>query len=403
MFENKSVSEIYNIIITGLQNELNTNLKQLQKSFANILAKVFASVYITLYKLQAWTFLQLFVDTASFDEVEILGRRLRPLVMWGELVGIGDPKPASIWQGKAKVTVTQLNTYLPAATQFKSNVTGKVYYTLTAVLLDDEEKEVPVRCAEAGTSGNLDTDDEIQLANSLAMIENKAYITETDIEAKDAESESAYRQRVKERWRIQPQGGALADYRKWAQDVEGVYNTYVYKDEETQTGVLLYVCADPSYIPDRIPTQDMLIAVGDACTWDPVTGVARKPIGAVIDPDYNRTYANIFAVEPQTFDVYINGYDLTNLESFRDLAKDSLKMYFEAKEPYIRGLSIDYDKNDFINAYDCVATLSDIANSVGGFFTGVKVHKDGAEITTYTLGRGEIASFGKLFVNGVEM
>ena len=66
MFENKSVSEIYNIIITGLQNELNTNLKQLQKSFANILAKVFASVYITLYKLQAWIFLQLFVDTEQF-------------------------------------------------------------------------------------------------------------------------------------------------------------------------------------------------------------------------------------------------------------------------------------------------------------------------------------------------
>ena len=113
---------------------------------------------------------------------------------------------------------------------------------------------------------------------------------------------------------VQPQGGALADYRIWAYDVAGVLQTYPYNDENSPGGVIIYVAGTTDLYPTRVPDSALLVAVGKACTYDPDTGAAnRKPLTAILDPQGNETYPNVKAVNITHFNVYVTGLNIINL------------------------------------------------------------------------------------------
>ena len=399
-FENKTIEQVNNLIISGIEAELNTKFRLLPKSFIRVLAKVLSAVFITLYKQQAWIFLQMFVDTASFDEVEILGRKIRPLVMWGNLVGIGDPEGATQWQGKIKVEVASVNTYLDQGTQFVDPATGLIYITNETVLLKNPFEEIAVKCAESGIAGNIEVDDELNVASPYFNIGKKAVVSEVTDKAVDEESESSYRSRVKSRWQVQPQGGALYDYRKWASDVAGVLQTYIYKDDDSAAGVLIYVVSDDE---SRIATPGMLKEVGEACSYDPVTGEGRKPVTAVLDPANDGSYGNVRACSISSFTVYVDDFEGNEIDSFKSSCKTNFGSYFLEREPFVRGLSVDNNRADRISSVNLTSIANDIAEGVNGYFEKIRLEKNGEIITDYTLGKGELAKLEKLYVNGVEV
>lgn len=399
-FENKTIEQVNNLIVSGIEAELNTKFRLLPKSFIRVLAKVLSAVFITLYKQQAWIFLQMFVDTASFDEVEILGRKIRPLVMWGNLVGIGEPEGATQWQGKIKVEVTSVNTYLDQGTQFVNPATGLIYITTQTVLLANPFEEIAVKCVESGIVGNVEVDDELNVTAPLYNIGKKVVIIEVTDKARDEESESSYRGRVKSRWQVQPQGGALGDYRKWSSDVAGVLQTYIYKDDNSAAGVLIYVVSDDE---SRIATPGMLKEVGEACTYDPVTGEGRKPVTAVLDPANDKTYGNIRACSIADFTIYVDGFVGTEIDSFKSSVKTNFESYFLEREPFVRGLSVDNVRVDRISTVNLMSIANDIAEGLNGYFGKIRLEKNGSIITDYTLGKGELAKLKKLYVNGVEV
>lgn len=399
-FENKTIEQVNNLIISGIEAELNTKFRLLPKSFIRVLAKVLSAVFITLYKQQAWIFLQMFVDTASFGEVEILGRKIRPLVMWGNLVGIGEPEGATQWQGKIKVEVASVNTYLDQGTQFVDPATGLIYITNETVLLKNPFEEIAVKCAESGVAGNVEVDDELNVASPYFNIGKKAVVCEVTDKAVDEESESSYRYRVKSRWQVQPQGGALYDYRKWASDVSGVLQTYIYKDDDSAAGVLIYVVSDDE---TRIATPGILKEVGEACSYDPITGEGRKPVTAVLDPENDGSYANIRACSISSFTVYVDDFEGNEIDSFKSSCKTNFDSYFMEREPFVRGLSVDNNRADRISSVNLTSIANDIAEGVSGYFEKIRLEKNGEIITDYTLGKGELAKLEKLYVNGVEV
>lgn len=399
-FENKTIEDVNNLIISSLENELNTKFRLLPKAFVRVLSKVMSGVYISLYRQQAWIFLQMFVATASFDEVEIFGKKIRPLVKWGDLVGIGEPASATQFIGQVKVTATKINSYLLAGTQFLNPATGKIYLTTENYLLKDQENEIEIKCSELGSAGNLDVGDELQTTSPLVNIEKIAVCTKVSSEANDEEDEASYRSRVIARWRVQPQGGALADYRKWASDVAGVLQTYIYKDDDSAAGVLIFVVANTD---DRIPSSDLLVQVGEACSYDPSTGLGRKPIGAILDPDNNGTYKNVKACSVLDFDVYINGYSEDELSSFTSSVKSDVAAYFLQREPFVRGLSVDNERTDRISAVNISGIVNDIAEGLNGHFESIVLKKSENVIESYILGKGELAKLNKIYINGVEV
>lgn len=399
-FENKSIESVNELIISGLETELNTKFRLLPKSFIRVMAKVLSAVFISLYRQQAWIFLQMFVETATFEEIEILGKKIRPLVLWGDLVGTGTPGTATQFEGKIKVKATELNTYVMQGTQFVNPATNVIYLAVDSVLLRDIETEIKVKSAESGTAVNLTVGDELRTTSPLSNIERVAICTEVSIEAIDDEDENTYRNRVISRWRVQPQGGALNDYRKWSSEVPGVLQTYIYKDDDTASGVLIYVVSNNE---SRIPAAELLVQVGEYCSFNPVTGEGRKPITATLDPDNDGSYKNIRPCSILEFDVYINGYSGSELNSFSQSVKSNISVYLKQREPFVRGLSIDDNRVDRISEVNISGIVNDIAEGLNGYFEGVELKKNGERIESYKLGRGELAELRKIYVNGVEI
>ena len=402
-FENRTIREIRDLLITAFQNEFNGVLRILPRSFIKIFATITAGIFIVLYKQIGWFFLQLFPETAYWKEVKVLGFKVRPLIKWGVLIGVGLPHSGMQWKGKISVTVKKLNTILNPGTQLKSDLTGKIYITDEIKSLESENEIIEITCNVPGTAGNLQVGDVLNFISPLGSVEKKASVTAIIRDGTNDEAEPDYRYRVVNRYRMQPQGGSLADYRIWASDVPGVLNTYPYNDADSPAGVLLYVSGNPAVYPDRVPSAALLIEVGESCTYNPETGRAtRKPLTAILDPDNDGTYTNIRPVSILDFDIYIYGLMRIAAAEFAELVRPAIEDYFLGREPYIRGLSDDNNKTNNVSRNNVSSVVDQTSLSVKAEFEGVAMSFENTFLSSYTLGMGQLSRLNRLFINGVE-
>ena len=58
-YENKTVDYVYGLLIQSFQDKFNNKFRLLPKSFVVVLSKIFAGVFVILYKLGGWFYLQL--------------------------------------------------------------------------------------------------------------------------------------------------------------------------------------------------------------------------------------------------------------------------------------------------------------------------------------------------------
>jgi hypothetical protein len=400
-FENKTIAEIRDLIINSFQVKFNKAFRILPKSFVKVISIVFAGIFVTLNKQIGWLFLQLYPGTAYWGMVNILGMKVRPLVKWGILIGVGEPRTGSQWTGNIAVTVTHLGSTLSAGTQLKSDISGKLYITDVGLILESETETVPITCAENGTAGNLDAGDTLSFVSPLGTVQRTAAVLDITSYAIEDETEAEYRARVESHFRNPPLGGALSDYRRWASDVNGVLNTYPYQDTESVSGVLIYVAGVPSLFPGRIPTTDLLRQVGRSCTYDPETGKAtRKPITAVIDPAHDESYQNVRPIRNTFFDVYIDGVAGVPISDFGDAVLPIIKNYFLGREPYIRGLSDDNNKTNVVSRNNIMSAADQVSIGLKAEFGNVSLYLNGALVSAYALGNGELSAIRHLYLNG---
>ena len=402
-YKNKTIEEVQQLLIRSFEHEFNTQLRILPKSFIKILCKVFAGIFIVVYKLVGWYFLQMFPETADWKEVTILGVRLRPLVKLGVLFGVGEPLAGVQWRGVITIDVLTQGSVLYSGTQLKSNVTGKLYIVEETKTLLQTKETVSVVCTEIGTAGNLEKNDTLNFVNPYGFIKTETIVSDVARVGLDNELESSYRNRVINRFRLQPQGGALADYRIWASEVPGVLNVYPYNDKEQPGGVLLYVSGISDVYADRIPDKGLLKKVGEACTYDPETGKAtRKPLTAMLDPKNDGSYSNVKPVSVAVFDVVITGVSGIVPADFAQVVKPALQNYFLDRDLYIRGLSDDNNRTNVISKNHIITVVNQIAVSVKAIFETAEIRKDGKVAPLYTLDNGELARLGALAIDGVQ-
>lgn len=402
-YKNKTIEEVQQLLIRSFEHEFNTQLRILPKSFIKILCKVFAGVFIVVYKLVGWYFLQMFPETADWEEVTILGVRLRPLVKLGVLFGVGEPLAGVQWQGIITIDVLTQGSVLYSGTQLKSSVTGKLYIVEETKTLLQTKENVSIVCTEIGTAGNLEQNDTLNFVNPYGFIETEAVVLDVTRVGLDNELESSYRNRVINRFRLQPQGGALADYRIWASEVPGVLNVYPYNDKEQPGGVLLYVSGISDVYVDRVPDKGLLKKVGESCTYDPETGRAtRKPLTAMLDPKNDGSYSNVKPITVAAFDVAITGVSGIVPADFAQVVKPALQNYFLDRDLYIRGLSDDNNRTNVISKNHVITVINQIAVSVKAIFETAEIRKDGKVMSLYTLDNGELARLGALAIDGVQ-
>lgn len=402
-YTNKSVDYVYNLLIDSFQEKFNNTLRLLPKSFICVLSKVVAGVFVILYKTVGWFYLQLFPDTASFESVDILGHTMKPLVQLGNLFGVGEPKSGTAWQGTVKATVLIEGKTVTLGTSLKSDKTGLLYNVAENTALSGSECEIPVYCVQSGEDGNLSEGDVLKFVSPLSTVEQETEVTGTTQAGTDEETEESYRARVVSGYGSRTQGGSLVDYRTWAFDVSGVLNTYIYNDDRSPAGVLIYVAGDPDIYDGRIVDRNLCVAVGKACTYDPDTGKAnRKPLGAILDPAGDESYTNVRSVVVSKFDVYITEMDGALTDDFGHSAKSELETYFEGREPLIRGLDNEDNKTDLVTQNAVIAVVNGVATTLKATFGTARMELSGRETTAYTLGHGELCALGKLYINGEE-
>ena len=401
-YKNKSIKEVEALLINSFEHEFNKKLRLLPKSFIRVFCRVLAGVFIILYKQIGWYFLQLFPETADWQEVTILGQRIRPLVKLGALFGIGEPLAGVQWQGIIEVDVLKTGSVLYSGTQLKSSVTGKLYVTSETKTLLLNKERVKFFCTEIGTSGNLEVNDVLNFVNPYGFVKSEAVVLEVERMGLDEELEANYRERLINRFRLQPQGGALADYRIWAADVPGVLRVYPYNDKEQPGGVLLYVSGIPSVFNDRIPDKGLLKKVGEVCTYDPETGKAiRKPLTAMLDPKNDGSYENIKPVSVVEIEVAVTGVTGIAPADFAELIKPALKNYFLDRDLYIRGLSDDNNRTNVISKNHVITVINQIAVTAKAVFEEVVLKKENVVFSSYVLDDGKLVKLGAFSVNGV--
>jgi uncharacterized phage protein gp47/JayE len=373
-------------IVAQLSGSISQSVPLLPKAFTRVLAAVLAAAIVIVYKYAGWIFLQLFVAHATDKETEISGKKVRPLVEWGRLIGVGDPNPASRAELLVAVTVLTQDGDLAAGLQLVRTETQFIYTVVSSVPLDAATVQVTIRAESSpdngdgsGDLGNLQPGDKLSFINPPAKVAREVTVVSQIVTASDAEETEAYRSRIFRRFQRRPQGGAYADYEAWGSEVPGIVAVYPY------TGLLpgevdVFVEANTDEDPDGIPTQPQLDAVAAAIELSNDDGKAtRRPANAAV---------NVLPITRVSFDIEVSGLQ-PDTPATRQAIQDGVDEHLREREPFIVGLS-SLPRRDRITLAAISGIVDSIASANGASVSAVRVTPGQA----YTLDRGQKAKRG---------
>lgn len=388
---NVSTKSINDTIIAQLQASLSQTIPLLPKSFSRVLAKVFAAVFVILYKYGGFIALQQFVQTASAKATEINGVQVVPLTFWGRLVGVGDPTSATSAELNIGITVLSQGGTLPAGAKLVGPTNGVTYTLLSSVLLDAPVVSGLVRAVSdqsgtggRGVQGNLDPGATLSFANPPPDVSSSATVDSQAVTAANAEATEVYRQRVLDRFQKPPQGGAPSDYELWSEEVEGIINAYPYKGDPGEVNVYCEATEASSGSADGVPTGAQITAIEDSIQFEDSGLASRRPAGA---------FVNVLPIIRTGFDVRVAGLsNVSNVAQVQSDIEDALSDYFWSVEPFIPGLSVP-PRNDILTQTRVSATVEDIVTAAGGTFNVAQFYATGGSgsLTTRALVEGEKA------------
>jgi len=389
-----STAEVTANLVAQLETELAQTVPWLPKNALRVLCKAIAGVFTLLYKYLGYMTLQQFVKTAQYADTDVNGRKLNPLLFWGQLIGVGPPAAATNAVLTIDVTVTTQTGQLNVNTQLRNASNGVTYLTLASVLLNAATVSVQVRASQdtaggrgEGVVGNLNPGAVVTFVNPQSNVSQATTVTSQDTTGANAEAVEVYRQRIIDRFQKRPEGGAPADYEAWGEELTGIVSVYPYTSP-CPGQVDLYVEATPasSGSPDGNPTTAQLQAVQDATQLN-VSGLAsRRPIGALV---------NTFSINRLPFNVQIVSLVADDLATLTSQIQQAVDEYMAGREPFIPGLSA-LPRKDRVTQTALGGIVEDLVSAAGGTFTAVRLLSGTTVVPVYTLGAGEKAKTGAI-------
>jgi len=236
-----------------------------------------------------------------------------------------------------------------------------------------------------GTQGNLQVGDELTFAGTPANVQSTVTVASITTTAADAETGEEYRARVWATSQAKPQGGAYADYRAWAESVEGIIHAYPYTSDTP--GIVDVYCeaslatADDT---DGTPTAAQLTAIGVAINLDVAGKATRRPVNDAV---------NVQSITRTGFDVGIDGLDAVadgDDASMQDAIEAALDEWFRSREPYIEGLSV-FPRKDSITQAEVAGVVVSVVNARGGVVGAITIAESAVTFTARYLENGEKA------------
>lgn len=270
-------------IETDLVGRLQITATVLRRALVRIMARVWAGAVHGLHGHIEWAARQLFATTADLEYLELHGAEL----------GV-ERKPADYAGGN--VTFSGANdSIIPAATRLLRS-DGVEYGTVADVTIIGGTATVAVLAVVAGANSNSDAGVVLSMISPIAGVTNSAVVAAGGItNGIDTESDDAYRDRILNRKRKPPQGGALQDYETWAREIAGVTRVWVYPSKfgPGTVGVTFVVDGEVSIIPDSGKVSEVQAYIDDP-TRRPVTAQVEvyAPTAAPLNPEISITPDN---------------------------------------------------------------------------------------------------------------
>lgn len=357
-----TVTTIYNRIISDYETNLSQTIPALQKAVFRVQAWAYAGSIWLLYKLAQVVGLDIFPTTARGSALNTFGTILKL-----------DRQPAISVELTAAILGTN-GVVITAGTQFKSPA-GVVYTNVSDQTIVAGTATLNIVALEGGEIGNLTAGSTVTSVVPQANVERIATIASTVTDGEDEESDDAYRQRLIDRYRLRPQGGAKVDYIIWSQTVTGVTRVFPFTRTLGIADVYFLRDNDSPRIPTAPEIQDVVDAIDEP---------DRRPTAATV---------NVLAPTEKTFSVSVTGF--TGDADAKTAATTNLENYFLGRQPFVSGVDITDAK--------ARVQISDVSVIVGlqGGYAGITLENDdfpAVPISLYILLDSEVAAAGVITI-----
>jgi uncharacterized phage protein gp47/JayE len=366
-------------------NDVETEFCGTIPAFGKVWVRVFVAVLSALlWVVYLWiAFIQknILPDTA---DPETQGGTLE---RWGRIKLGRDPFPAK--QGQYECTVTgAAGSLIPANTTFKSdgNSTspGRVFAIDADYSMPGSTGTIIVRALVAGTGSKLAVGDTLTIVRPLAGINNVITVTSEYITPLQAEDTQTYRDKIGVAFRLEPQGGAAADFRLWGLDAAGVKQIYPYITPDTATEVDVYVEALPEDSLDGqgTPTSGTLTDVTAVIEQDPDTTLplyerGRRPLGV--------WQVNVMAVSVKQVEIIIAGLTESTTTNRANI-EAGIREFLAETRPFVDAIdTVQQDTLDIPKISNVIIQASPTST-----FTSVTIKVNTVSYTTYQFVDGNI-------------
>lgn len=367
-----TLTEINTAVIADIEARYGTPVSMVGKSFLRIWAGVISGtsylMYIALGKVQK----NIFVDTCDYETLVRFGR-----------VKLGrNPFPATAGIYNVEVTGT-IGAVIPVSSTFKSDDDsanpGNLFIIDSTVTLVSTTQIIQLRCLSSGVETKLEVGDTLTATAPIALVNSQCVVDEEITAPLSAETEDEYRSKVLNAFRLEPQGGAGADYRLWSADVQEVKNSYPFAAAGfTQVNLFIEAKIADSTDGKGTPSSDTLDDVETAIEDPTVDRPSRKPILSVV---------NYLPVTP--LDVLITITDYVGLTAEIEatiLATISEEMF--KIRPFVSSIDVLDNKNDILSNHKIIGLI--LIAKPGSIFSSVSFTVDGVDYDTYTFSNGDI-------------
>lgn len=383
-----TTQEITDQNLANIEARLNQTTPASDRAFNAVLAVMEALAYTSLYKYAADRSLAAYVMTAQGEDLD----------NWGAEYAV--PRKTAV-AAVLVLTLTGTNaTVIPAGTVFVADANFAQYISQAEVTIAAGTCAPVVAAVEPGTSGNLTPGDTLVLVNQIAGASGVPVVASTTTTGADAESDDAYRVRVLDVQRAQGGGGNSADYRNWAQAVAGVVRCFPFSGPPWDSGITpsppqrtLYIECTTTIQADGIAPQPLLDQVRAEATTDPLTGLARQPLGLTDATLY------VQAISRTAIYVQVSALNVPSGQTAQCQTAIAAAMttYLAQIEPFVTGLDPAFGRNDTITNLTISRITQAVLTAYGasaaniGFGLGVGVFN-----SSYTVQQGERAKLGAI-------
>ena len=359
-----TISELYDDILSALQDEFTITLNPFGNAFLVALAGVLAGVFKLAYLFIGMVQQNIWVDTCDYETLLRYGNTILGRLPFASVAGI------------YTVTVTgSIGAVIPAGTTFLSNDNStspnQLFLVTDAFTFTATSGDIDISATLGGEDSALIVGDTLTITAPVVNVGATATVNAIVTNAEDAEGAEVYRAKVIDKMQLQANSWSAAGFRALGLDIVGLRQTYAYA-VSASTGTVNVWLEGTTY---GTPCDGSTItAYEDALAPVRPMGILNTNVDACPIMDV------AVVITMGSFPAYTVAEKALILTALTNLCNNV--------RPFIASCDVVASRNDTLATYNLISTISQAV--VGKGFSNVSFTVDGTSETSWQADNGEI-------------